>query len=162
MAPEPTTQPKESEAARDQRRAREATQETYQATTRAALAWIWLGPVVCIAALWALKDALITADEFIKEKAEFATEPFMPVFLLVAVGVVCAAFLTWRVTQSSGAVGKPVYIVAGGGVLLTALACVVAGLAIFNSGLPGVVLLSIVLKACAGILAVFAVGQVMG
>ena len=151
-----------SDDARTQQREREALRETYQAALRASMLWMPLGPIICIAVLWGLKNALITADEFIKEKAEFATEPFMPVLLFVAAGTVFAAFLTWRITQSSGAVGKPVNRVAAGCILLTCACCVLASFAIFSGSVPGVVYVSVGLMALTGIIAVYAVGYVTG
>jgi len=153
---------KESVEARRQRREREAVLETRGAALRAGAVWAPLGPVLCIATLWLLKESLISANEMVRDKSEYVTEPFMPVVLLAGVGTCYAAFATWRITQSSGAVGGPAILAGIACVLVTLIVCSIAAFVIFSEGVPGLAWIALLVMSALGVGAVCVMSHISG
>ncbi|MCB9851961.1 MAG: hypothetical protein H6819_02605 [Phycisphaerales bacterium] len=149
-------------AERDLRRAKEAASETRTAAFRAAAIWMPFGPVLCIVLLAVLKKAIISAQELATEQAGFATEPFMPFALMAALGACYGAFVAWRVTNSSGAVGGPVLLVTAACMLMTFVGGAIGAIFVFEGGVPGFAWLAILTTTLFGLLTAWLVNKALG
>lgn len=149
-------------SAREQRRAREAASETRAAAIRAGAIWIPVGPILCVVLLAALKKPLISAQELATEQAGFPTEPMMPLALFAAVGACYGAFVAWRVTNSSGAVGRPVLMIVAIGLLATLVGGAIGALFIFEAGIPGFAWLAILAMTVVGLFTAWLVNHALG
>jgi hypothetical protein len=141
----------DQELEKQKRRAREAAIETRSAAFRAGAIWIPVGPILCVILLVVLKKALISAQELATEQAGFPTEPFMPLALFAALGACYGAFVAWRVTNSSGAVGMPVLMIAAVCMFATFGAGAIASFFIFDGGVPMFAWLSVGITAAVGL-----------
>lgn len=142
----------DKELEKQKRRDREAAIETRSAAFRAGAIWMPLGPLLCVILLWALEESLISAQALLPDLAENLTEPFMPLALFAGVGACYGAFVSWRVTSSSGAVGMPVLMVVLICMFATLAAGAIASLFLFEADVPMFAWLSI------GTTAVFGLG----
>lgn len=158
----PASGTKEDPAARDARRAREAATETRGAALRAGVIWIPLGPVLCIVLLRVLRGALISAQELATEQAGFPTEPMMPLALFAAAGACYGAFVAWRVTNSSGAVGGPVLMVVAICMAATLIGGAIGAAVVFGGGAPGFAWLAILAMTLVGLFTAWLVNHALG
>ncbi len=141
----------DKELEKQERRDREATIETRGAAMRAGVIWMPLGPLLCVILLWALEESLISAQALLPDLGENLTEPFMPLALFAGAGACYGAFVSWRVTSSSGAVGMPVFMVASVCMFATFGAGAIASVFLFEKGVPMFAWLSIGAKTIVGL-----------
>lgn len=146
---------------RDRRRAREAASETRGAAIRAGAIWIPVGPILCIVMLRVLREALISAQQLATEQAGFPTEPMMPIALFAAFGACYGAFVAWRVTNSSGAVGGPVLMMAGICLLATFAGGAIGAVFVFEKGIPGFAWLGILATTVVGLFTAWLVNHAL-
>lgn len=142
------------------RREREAAQEIRQLAFRAMGVWALPGTIACIGALWLLRHSLVSAHALLADKSELISEPFMPVLLLIGVGGLIGAFLTWRVSHCTGTVGGPVSVAVAAGVLGISIACAAALPVIFSAGVPVLAWIGWAAMTTTGLGAVWVVAQV--
>lgn len=121
-----------------------------------------VGPILCVVLLVVLKKALLSAQELATEQAGFATEPMMPLALFAALGACYGAFVAWRVTNSSGAVGGPVLMVTAVCMLATFVGGAIGALFIFDGGIPGFGWFAILATTLFGLGTAWLVNQALG
>jgi len=115
-----------------------ALREAAVASARVAISWSILSAAVLVVAIWLLRDAMRSADQFLKPGSDYGFAAFTPALLLALVGLLAGAGLSWRVSSATGFCGAVTVLFAILAAAIMTVAGVCAAWAAFSSGVPTV------------------------